>query len=90
MEGLLAERVVETTVQTSMGLFHHSPGHVLIQGLSPSSHIQCALMTLFSLSSYSNRTWIILKSRPDLATSLNNTYLSVEGFTVTDMNGNLC
>ena len=30
-----------------------------------------------------------IKSRPDLATSLNNTYLSVETFTVADMNNNL-
>ena len=30
-----------------------------------------------------------IKSRPDLATSLNDTYLSVETFTVADMNGNL-
>ena len=30
-----------------------------------------------------------IKSRPDLATSLNDTYLSVETFTIADMNGNL-
>ena len=41
MEDPLTEGVVESTVQTfPMGLFQHSSGFVVVQGLNPSSHIQ--------------------------------------------------